>query len=418
MGTRGFAKRPYKVKLSEGVNDTKENKSVNGRKSFKLRSLVHDCTYIKQKIVSDVGHAIGVILPQVGFARLYMNGEPYGLYELSDNPKKNWIKKIIHEDKLPDNQEIGSYYKGVSYSGDQFVPASLNVETDEKWYTELYDCEYEENGQPQFTDIINFIKWVDTINDNTSVEDIKSKFEVDFFLKYMAIEYLIGHWDGYWIGGNNFYLYHNPVTNKHLFISFDFDLTLGKWDEMPAETPYNQWKKANNNITPALVKKILYHPKLQPQFEEYLKTIVQKVFNIKSLGPRIDYFKDFLYDDMAWDKTVTPKAVTSKSDKSVTLEATLKAYENASCEAEYGLKEWITLRSNYVAKQFGVAIEEPDFSIGTVGNKIVKEKDNKLNAVAADGSSNLSTVDEQSSAYTLSFSILSVLLMLIVTFLF
>lgn len=79
MGTRGFAKRPYKVKLSEGVNDTKENKSVNGRKSFKLRSLVHDCTYIKQKIVSDVGHAIGVILPQVGFARLYMNGEPYGL---------------------------------------------------------------------------------------------------------------------------------------------------------------------------------------------------------------------------------------------------------------------------------------------------------------------------------------------------
>jgi len=416
MGTRGFAKRPYKIRLSDGDNDTKENKSVNGRTSFKLRNLIHDCTYVKQKIATDVGHAIGVIFPQVGFARLYMNGEPYGLYELSDNPKKNWIKKIIHEDKLPKTSDIGSYYKGVSYSGDQFVPASLNVETDEKWYKELYECENEANGQPQLTDIKNFIAWLDTVNANTPVDDIKKKFEVDLFLKYMVIEYLIGHWDGYWIGGNNFYLYHNPVTDKYLFLSFDFDLTLGKWDDMPPETPYNLWKKENNNITPALVKKILYHPQLQGQFEDYLKTTVQKTFNIKALGPRLDYFKNFLYDDMAWDKTVKPKAVTSKSDKSVTLEESLNAYEKGACEADFGVKEWITLRSNYVAKQFGVPIEEPDFKIGAVGNKIVKDKDGSANnsANSSVSQSNLSSVDEQSSAFILSSSIISSFLFILI----
>ncbi|KAL6607307.1 coth-domain-containing protein [Neocallimastix californiae] len=412
MSTRGFAKRPYKVKLSDGLNETKENKSVFGRKQFKLRSLVQDCSYVKQKLVADVGHAMGVYLPQSGFTRLYMNGEPYGLYEITDNPKKNWIKKIIHEDKLPANSKVGSYYKGVSYSDEVFVPASLSVQTDEKWYNELYECENEKEGQEPYTDLKEFINWIATIDNNTSADEIRSKFEVDLFLKYMVIEYLIGHWDGYWIGGNNFYVYKNPETNKYLFMSFDFDLTLGKWDDNPPETPYTEWKQKTKPVSAELVKRVLYHPQFQKQFEEYLKVTVQKTFNIKALGPRLDYFKAFLYDDMAWDKTVPPRAVTSKSDKTVTLEESLNSYEKGACEADYGVKEWITGRSEFVAKQFGVTIPEPDFSLGAVGNKIVKEKDNKK-VNADNNSSNLNANDQKSSAITLTSSTLSVIMVIV-----
>jgi len=381
MGSRGFSKRPYKIKLSDGINETKENKSVNGRKAFKLRNLAYDCTYIKQKIVTDVGHAIGVILPQVGFARLYMNGEPYGLYELTDNPKKNWIKKIIHEDKLKENEKVGSYYKGVSYSEGGFVPASLNVESDEKMYEILYECENEVEGQAQYTDIKNFINWISTINNNTPVDDIKKVFEVDLFLKYMVIEYLIGHWDGYWLGGNNFYVYKNPVSGKYMFMSFDFDLTLGIWDPYPVETPYTNWNSKRSTVPPALVQRVLYHPGLQKQFEEYLTTTIQKTFNINALGPRIDYFKKFLYDDMVWDKGVTPHAVALKKDKNFSLQDSLDGYEKAACGSEFGIKQWIASRSQFVSKQFNKAIPtEVDFSLGAVGNKIIKEKDGSPNA--------------------------------------
>jgi hypothetical protein len=425
MGSRGYAKRPYKIKLSDGDNDSKDNKSVNGRKQFKLRNLVFDCTYVKQKIATDVGHAIGLILPQVGFARLYMNGEPYGLYELTDNPKKNWIKKIIHEDNLPKTLKVGSYYKGVSYADEIFVPASLNVESDEKWYNTLYECENEVEGQAEYTDLKKFINWIDTINANTPVEEIRSKFEVELFLKYMVIEYLIGHWDGYWIGGNNFYVYSNPVTNRYLFISFDFDITLGKWDDCPPETPYTKWKKEDNNITPALVKKILYHPELQKLFEEYLKTTVQKTFNIKALGPRLDYLKDFLYDDIAWDKTIPERAVSSKKEQSFSLEESLKAYETGACEADYGVKEWIDLRSRYVAKQFNITIPDKlDFRYGAIGNKIVKAKDTEQNllntnatVISKDAVANLNN-EQVSSATTITNSTYFILLMLIIAFIF
>ncbi|ORX47317.1 coth-domain-containing protein [Piromyces finnis] len=419
MGSRGFAKRPYKIKLSDGPNDTKDNKSVNGRNSFKLRNLAYDCSYVRQKIVTDVGHAIGVILPQVSFARLYMNGEPYGLYELTDNPKKNWIKKIIHENSLKENEKVGSLYKGVSYSDEVFVPASLNVENDNKWYEILYECENEVEGQIPYTDIKKFINWVSTINNNTSIDEINKNFEVDLFLKYMVIEYLIGHWDGYWVGGNNFYLYKNPITGKYLFMSFDFDLTLGMWDPYPAETFYTNWKSKKSTISPALINKILYNPYFQIKFEEYLETTVQKTFNIYALGPRLDYIKKFLYEDIAWDKTVTPKAVALHKDKSTTLQESLNAFENSSCEADYGLKEWISLRSEFVAKSLGFSISNNvDYSLGSVGNKIIKEKDDKNTPEKDESFNNLSNAQSSSATTTLNFSILSMLIMAIFTIIF
>jgi len=417
MGSRGYSKRPYKIKLSDDSNDSKDNRSLFGRTSFKLRSLVYDCSYVKQKIATDVGHAMGAILPQVGFARLYMNGVPYGLYELADNPKKNWIKKIIHEDKLPSNEKVGSYYKGVSYvdESDNLYPASLNVETDEKMYEILYECENEDDNQTNYTDLKEFINWINTINNSTSVEEIKSKFEVDIFLKYMVIEYLIGHWDGYWIGGNNFYVYKNPTTDKYMFMSLDYDITLGKWDPHPPETTYQNWIPTRFLATPSLIQKIIFHPSFQKQFEDYLITTVKKTFNIYALGPRLDYFKNFLYDDISWDRVVEPKAVSVNTEVPFTLEDAMNSYEEAACESSYGVKQWISLRSEFVAKTFNFTIpSELDYSLGSYGEKIVKEK---VEASQTSEPGAISNLYDESSATTLKYSYISALVILIVALL-
>jgi len=371
-----------------------------------------------KKIVHDIGHAMGVILPQSGFARLYMNGIPYGFYEMTDNPKRNWIKKIIHKDSLPEEGKVGSLYKGVSYSDGAFKPASLYVESDPSWYEKLYECENEIEGQAPYTDIKEFITWLGGVNENTSIEEISSKLEVDMFLKYMVIEYLVGHWDGYWVGGNNFYLYKNPISGKFLFISIDFDLTLGLWDPNPPETPWTSYKPRKTEVQQALVKKVLFNPNFQKKFEEFLTTTVQKTFNIKALGPRIDYLKEFLHDDIAWDKTVDPKAVAIEEMRVDTLEDSLNSYDNASCEAEYGIKEWIALRSEYVAQSFGINIpNEPDFSLGGVGNKIIKEKeDNKK--TEDDGTFNTMANASSSGAASLNISVFSIIIMIIVSYIF
>jgi len=336
---------------------------------------------------------------------------------MTDNPKKNWIKKIIHQDALPENKSVGSLYKGVSYADGQFVPASLKVESDEKWYEILYECENEYAGQAPYTDIKEFIQWVNTINNNTSVEEIAEKFEVDLFIKYMIIEYLVGHWDGYWVGGNNFLLYKNPVSNKFMFISIDYDLTLGLWDPNPPETPYTSYKPRKTPDQQALVEKIVFNPNFQKKFEEFLTTTVQKTFNIPALGPRIDYLKKFLYEDIEWDKTVTPKAVAVEETRYASLQDSLNAFDTASCEAEYGIKEWIALRSQYIAKSYGFTIpEQPDYSVGSVGGKIIKEKDDKKSEDGDDTFNSLNGSASSSDATTIKYSFFTIIIMAIVTY--
>ena len=39
---------------------------------------------------------------------------------------------------------------------------------------------------------------------------IEDNFEVDLYLKTLAAEILIGHWDGYAYNHNNYYLYQKP----------------------------------------------------------------------------------------------------------------------------------------------------------------------------------------------------------------
>src|SRR5262249_35026194 len=47
--------------------------------------------------------------------------------------------------------------------------------------------------------------------------------DVDRFISFAAMEMLVGHWDGYVIHTNNYRLYHNPDSDKMVFITHGLD---------------------------------------------------------------------------------------------------------------------------------------------------------------------------------------------------
>lgn len=58
--------------------------------------------------------------------------------------------------------------------------------------------------------------------------NLESVFDVNAFLKWLAIGALINHWDTYGLHPHNYYLYHNPSNGLLTWISWDHDLVLGE----------------------------------------------------------------------------------------------------------------------------------------------------------------------------------------------
>ena len=103
------------------------------------------------------------------------------------------------------------------------------------------------------------------------------------YLKTLAAEMIIGHWDGYAFNKNNYYLYQQPSSGKFVFIEYDMDNTFGiDWFGIDwANRNLNNW---HSNDRP-LVERLLSYPFYKDLFNSYLS----QIFNNLNVSSNILY---------------------------------------------------------------------------------------------------------------------------------
>jgi len=398
MGSRVYKKHPFKISLSENKTDSKSNTEIYDRDSFKLRNIVYDSSYIKGKLTSDILTSLGVPAPQAAFARFYINNTPFGLYELTETIKKKFVRNMFHTDEKKKDVKYGTLYKGVSLSTDGLkIPAFLYNDYPE-YMDELYPVAKKviRTGAQEYDDLKEVLAWFESLTEATPESEIRARFDVDVFLRGMAVEYLICQWDGYLQGGNNFYLYRN-VDGFITFFPFDFDLTFGKWcnfKQVPFDTfaqsvkPYG----TKGQIFAQLYNKILNREPFKTQMKQVIDETVSRLFNIEALGDRIGYLKEFLKDAFVWDissRQVLPSQTFDGEEEEPIPDfdgvmALLSGEE--SSVSDYGIYKWIQDTSNYIATTDNVKFDVSNKD-GEVGGIIVIKKDGK-SEVDGDVSSN------------------------------
>ena len=124
-------------------------------------------------------------------------------------------------------------------------------------------------------------------------EYLESTFEVDRFIRYLAMNFLIGKWDDYWAIGNNYYLYFNNDGKIELY-SVDYDMAFGDGFALfdTANVGIYDWGNRNldllkviaPNLPPAvaefasfdcpLAEKILDIPEYREAYEFYLREFI------------------------------------------------------------------------------------------------------------------------------------------------
>ncbi|ORX70411.1 coth-domain-containing protein [Anaeromyces robustus] len=372
QGSTKYDKKPLKIDLSKGDTD-KSNTEIFKREEFKLRCLRIDESYVRSKMSIDIAESLGLPVIQSSFARLYINNKSFGFYEVADLYKKKFVKRFFNVEK-PD---LGNLYKGSSGDG----PAFLYPGEDH------YEVIVTNNETDPKGDLHDLMNWLVELPDNATKEQIEEKLELDTALKYLLLEMLICHWDGYLGNGNNFWIYSEPKKGKFHFISGDFDSTLGKWcrateydiDEYITLGPEGK----TYSKEPLLYTKLIKNPEIRPLFEELLKNVVGNLFNIEALGPRLKYFYEFLKQDMYWDaQCLDPNSsfhipthdFKGNDDRErATPEKIDEHFSDTATNPEDSVTAYIKLRSAALQTKYGIPELKANGKYGTVGGRIVKK---------------------------------------------
>jgi len=372
QGSRGYPKRPFKVKLDE-KSTNKKNQKVFGRDKFKLRNAVFDCTFIKNKLAVDLSTSLGLPAGQSSPARFYLNNDAFGLYDLADVFKKKFLKNNFHfNEDLP---KYGVLYKARTYQG---IERNYLIEKPEI-YQDIYDLAYvpDEKVGSEYNDITEFIHWIHNELPNQTDDEIENYLNVDLLLKDLVVEYLVDHRDGFFIAGNNYFVYR--ANGKFNVWSFDFDATFDRYAVYPVNTVWEDYQNIPSQYSETLnrnplVDQILTRDSFRQRFVDILKKTVSEVFNVQAMNPRVDYFKEFLKDDMLWDTLVRPPAtiynVLNGEDMTYTIDEIDKAYtdvEEYTCSGDTtSLYAYIRKRAEVVINQYQLT-PTSDFSKGAVG---------------------------------------------------
>lgn len=134
--------------------------------------------------------------------------------------------------------------------------------------------------EPDYSDIIELCYVVDGRQYDSPEEfaaALEEVFNVDSFLRYMAVISLTMNWDSYPWTGNNFFLFNNPVTGRFEWIPWD--LTWGGDISMPL---FQRNTPTVSEYAP-LYENVFGVEKYRRQFSAYLDLLIKEFFNYENI---------------------------------------------------------------------------------------------------------------------------------------
>lgn len=210
----GNGKLPFRVKFDYYADDFPEitGQTFYGFSDLSLSSNYNDESFMREKTATDLFREFGVAAPHSAFYELYVDyGEGpvyFGLY--------TFVEVIF--DKMLASQfgsNAGNCYKpdgnGAAWSSANFSITDFGKKTNE----DIGDWS-------DIWSVYNALH-ASTRTSNTSQykTDLEAVFDVDLFLKYLAVNNTIQNWDTYGRMTHNYYLYNNPSNNLISWIPWD-----------------------------------------------------------------------------------------------------------------------------------------------------------------------------------------------------
>ncbi len=323
--SRNHPKRSFKIDFREFGGS-----KFHDHKKFNLKAENNDPSFVREHLSLQLFREAEVPAARSTHTRLYINEEYMGLYLNVEQIDDEFVQGRFGDD-------TGNIYKcywgsnllddGQIYNNDVFE-LKTNDELDIRTQLQEFVHVLNDTGDPNW---------------KASLEDL---FNVNSFIRYLAMEALLGHWDGYTYNKNNYYLYENPDTERIEFIAYDVDNTIGiDWIGRDwAERDMLDWP--NHGDPRPLANNILSDESYRNRYYYEIHRLLETIFNEDYLDPILDSYKTILRD-----------AVSDDDYFPLTFGFELSTFENSFTEnyvadhIPYGLKPFIQTRISSALEQ-------------------------------------------------------------------
>lgn len=276
-------KYPFKLDFDEFEDEFPQidNQRFYGFKQLNLSNNDSDPTFMREKLAADLFREFGVVAPKVAFYAVYLdrgNGSEFiGLYTL--------IEEV--DDTIPESQFLddkGNLYKpdgdAASFAFGTYEESEFDLKTneDEANYSDL----------KSFYDLLH--SDLRTTNETQWTTDLENLFNVDMYLKYLAVNNVIQNWDTYGVMTHNYFLYNDSGL-----------LTWIPWDNNEAFQDGKQGGAISLGMNEVssnwpIIRYIMNVDKYVDTYKDYVSEFCSGPFEVNKMNALLTSYQNLLND--------------------------------------------------------------------------------------------------------------------------
>lgn len=204
-------KKSFKIDMNEFV----AGQDVNGLKKFNLNNGFKDPSFLREKIACDFYNEHGLHAPRCTFAKVYLNGVYWGLYNLIEEADtKQFLNKHF------------TYHDGNMFKGDP--NGDLRYITNQ---ASSYYPKYELHNNDSINDWSDLVELITKINNSGSAfqDSLETILNTSTFIEQWAALNMFVNLDSYLGSGHNYFIYHDTNLDKFEWVAWDLNESFGSF---------------------------------------------------------------------------------------------------------------------------------------------------------------------------------------------
>jgi spore coat protein CotH len=268
-------------------------REFHGYERVKLDAMADDPAMVRERLAYSLYAARGVPAPRIMHCKVNINGAYLGLYVVEERVNKEFVTKRFGKTTLNQVYKWTEQHADFDYQpgwpGTEYAQAEpLGGGTaSSMWEARIETLPPDGDSIRELARLIN----QDPANAGT-------KFDIDEFINFMAVEVASGETDGY-IGNNstnpaefytgNIYLYQNPANGKYVVMVWDRDQSFWRGPRLPTHPgTYDDsitFGFAGRILTQNL---ILQDPGRLAQYKQALREVADQLTHPSILNQKLD----------------------------------------------------------------------------------------------------------------------------------